>query len=72
VLVIVTVQSDATMLMVRETKRGQADLGDRRRRLLEDGTTRWSTMSGRDGRTIWAEIPRTAEPGIARIGARGG
>jgi hypothetical protein len=66
-LVILTVQSDATMLMVRETNAEATELGDERRRLLEDYTSRWSTMCGSDGRTIWAEIARTAAP--ARIGA---
>lgn len=62
VLMIVTVQSDATMLMVREPRPAQSDLGEARQRVLQQHTTRWSTMSGRDGRTTWAEIARTAEP----------
>lgn len=60
VLVIVTVQSDATMLMVRVARPAHAELGDRREQVLRNHTSRWSTMSGRDGRTIWAEITRTA------------
>jgi hypothetical protein len=60
VFVLITVQSDATMLMVRDPRPERAELGDRRHRLLEQYTTRWSTMSGRDGRTIWAEIERDA------------
>lgn len=66
VLVIVTVQSDATMLMVRVARPAQPELGDRRERVLQSHTSRWSTMSGRDGRTIWAEIARTAAAGSAR------
>ena len=58
VFVLVTVQSDATMLMVRDPRPECPELGDRRRELLEEYTSRWSTMSGRDGRTIWAEISR--------------
>ncbi len=67
VFVIVTVQSDATMLMVREPEPDCAELSDRRRRVLEECTERWTTMCGRDGRTIWAEIARTArrEPAAA-------
>ena len=57
---LVTVQSDATMLMVRDAQPGTAELGDRRNHVLEQYTTRWSTISGRDGRTIWAEIDRDA------------
>ncbi|HEV7524704.1 MAG TPA: hypothetical protein VGP92_07045 [Acidimicrobiia bacterium] len=57
-LVIVTVQSDATMVMVREPRPAQTALGERRRRLLDESTVRWSTISGRDGRTTWAEIVR--------------
>jgi hypothetical protein len=59
VLVIVTVQSDATMLMVRVARPAHSELGDRRERLLQSHASRWSTMSGRDGRTIWAEITRS-------------
>ena len=62
VLVIVTVQSDATMLMVRDPRPTHVELGEQRRRILEEQTTRWSTISGRDGRTVWAEIVRTAGP----------
>ena len=60
VFVLVTVQSDATMLMVRDAQPGNAELGERRHGVLEQYTTRWSTMSGRDGRTIWAEVDRDA------------
>ena len=60
VFVIVTVQSDATMLMVRVAKPARAELDESRLGLLDTNTTRWSTMSGADGRTIWAEIPRAA------------
>src|SRR4051794_3227331 len=56
VFVLVTVQSDATMLMVRDPRPQHAELGADRHRLLERYTSRWSTISGRDGRTIWAEI----------------
>jgi hypothetical protein len=56
--VILTVQSDATMLMVRDAKPHLRELGPNRLQLLHDYTSSWSTMSGRDGRTIWAEIPR--------------
>ena len=63
VLMIVTVQSDATMLMVRDPRPPQAELGESRQRMLTEHTTRWSTMSGRDGRTVWAEIAR--KPGAA-------
>jgi len=59
VFVIVTVQSDATMLMVRDTRREHNGLGDRRQRVLQEHTTGWSTMAGPDGRTVWAEIART-------------
>jgi hypothetical protein len=58
VLVLVTVQSDATMLLVRDPRAARDELGDRRHNVLEASTSRWSTMSGVDGRTIWAEIPR--------------
>jgi hypothetical protein len=60
VLVVLTVQSDATLLMVRDTRPQKPELGEARHRLLESGTTRWSTISGRDGRTIWADIARVA------------
>jgi hypothetical protein len=67
VLVIVNVQSDATMLMVRHARPAPRELGDRREWLLQEYATRWSTMSGGDGRTIWAEISptRVAEPAPA-------
>jgi hypothetical protein len=58
VFVIVTVQSDATMLIVRDARPELGGLGERRQQVLEEHTSSWSTMSGRDGRTIWAEIPR--------------
>jgi hypothetical protein len=60
VFVVVTVQSDGTMLMVRDRGLLAADLDERRQRLLDEHTVCWSTISGADGRTIWAEIPRTA------------
>jgi hypothetical protein len=60
VFVVVTVQSDATMLMVRDRGLLAADLDDHRQRLLDEHSVCWSTISGADGRTIWAEIPRTA------------
>ncbi len=58
VFLVVTVQSDATMLMVRDTRPENGGLGEHRQRLLEEHTSSWSTMSGRDGRTVWAEIAR--------------
>ncbi|MCU1466205.1 MAG: hypothetical protein JWM72_2133 [Actinomycetia bacterium] len=58
VFVVVTVQSDATMLMVRDRGLPDSDLDEYRRRLLDVHTVCWSTVSGADGRTIWAEIPR--------------
>ena len=60
VFVVVTVQSDATMLMVRDRGLLAADLDDHRQRLLDEHSVCWSTISGADGRTIWAEISRTA------------
>jgi hypothetical protein len=60
VFVVVTVQSDGTMLMVRDRGLLAADLDEHRQRLLDEHTVCWSTISGADGRTIWAEIPRTA------------
>lgn len=60
VLVIVTVQSDATMLIVRDARPEHAELGEGRQSVLQAYTERWSTMSGRDGRTIWAEIARVS------------
>jgi hypothetical protein len=60
VFVIVTVQSDATMLIVRDTRPEHGGgLGERRQQVLEEHTASWSTMSGPDGRTVWAEIART-------------
>ncbi len=69
VFVVVTVQSDATMLMVRDARHDCGDLGDRRQRVLEAHTSGWSTMTGPDGRTIWAEIPRVSEcaPVVIRV-----
>jgi len=58
VLVVLTVQSDATLLMVRDARPQHAELGDRRHQLLQRSTARWSTICGRDGRTIWVEITR--------------
>ena len=60
VLVLVTVQSAETMLMVREMRGERGELGARRQRILEEHTSRWSTVSAGDGRTIWAEIARPA------------
>ena len=69
--VIVTVHSDATMLMVREPRPVQVDLGERRRRLLHEATARWSTIAGREGRTICAEVPRTDRvPAVAPCAGR--
>jgi hypothetical protein len=74
VLVIVTVQSDVTLLMVRETRPADAALAEGRRALLDAGTARWSMVSGPEDRTIWAEIERTAAPepvpGAAAVVAR--
>ncbi len=58
VFVVVTVQSDSTMLMVRDTKPLSAELDEFRQALLDERTASWSTISGTEGRTIWAEIPR--------------
>jgi hypothetical protein len=58
VFVVVTVQSDATMLMIRDTRPERSCLDETRDRLLEEHTSHWSTMSGRDGRTVWAEVAR--------------
>lgn len=60
VLVVVTVHSDSTMLLVRDAAATRGELGERRYALLQQSAARWSTMSGIDGRTIWAEIPRVA------------
>ena len=60
VFVIVTVQSDTTMMMVRVAKPVRRDLDCERLRLLDTHTVRWSTISSIDGRTVWAEIPRAA------------
>jgi hypothetical protein len=65
VLVVVTAQSDATMLLVRDPRAPRDDLGELRHAALHDATSRWSTMSGVDGRTIWAEIPRAAVAPVA-------
>jgi hypothetical protein len=64
VLVVVTAQSDATMLLVRDSRVARDDLGARRHAALHELTSRWSTMSGVDGRTIWAEVPRVAMPTV--------
>jgi hypothetical protein len=73
VFVVVTVQSDATMLMVRYHGPFHADLDERRHRLLNEHTASWSTISGAEGRTIWAEIARStpvpAEPEPAPVAA---
>ena len=65
VLVLVTVHSDATMLLVRDPRAARDELGDRRHTALQESTCRWSTMSGVDGRTIWAEIPRAVVAQVA-------
>jgi hypothetical protein len=68
VFVVVTVQSDSTMLMVRDTKPRSAELDEFRQELLDEHTASWSTISGTDGRTIWAEIsrvPASKEPAPA-------
>jgi hypothetical protein len=65
VLVLVTVHSDATMLLVRDSRAARDGLGDRRHNALEASTSRWSTMSGVDGRTTWAEIPRAGGAQVA-------
>ncbi len=70
VFVIVTVQSDETMLIVRDTRPETDGLGERRRRVLEEHTSNWSTMSGRDGRTVWAEISRAPAVPAPRPDAR--
>jgi hypothetical protein len=62
VFVVVTVQSDSTMLMVRDTKPLSAELDEFRQQLLDEHTASWSTISGADGRTIWAEISRVRAP----------
>jgi hypothetical protein len=69
VMMIVTVQSDATMLMVRDPRSAHAELGDARQHMLEQHTSRWSTISGRDGRTVWAEIARAARSNPEPIAA---
>jgi hypothetical protein len=53
------------MLLVRDPRATRDELGDRRHTALEAWATRWSTMSGVDGRTIWAEIPRSVVPHVA-------
>jgi hypothetical protein len=68
VLIVVTVQSDATMLLVRDPRATRDELGDRRHTALEAASPRWSTMSGIDGRTIWAEVPRSASVPVACAG----
>jgi hypothetical protein len=65
VLIVVTAQSDATMLLVRDPRAMRDDLGERRHTALHELTSRWSTMSGSDGRTIWAEVPRIAVAPVA-------
>jgi hypothetical protein len=65
VLVLVTVHSDSTMLLVRDPRSAREELGARRHNALEASTSRWSTMSGVDGRTIWAEIPRAVGTHVA-------
>jgi hypothetical protein len=53
------------MLLVRDPRTERDELGDRRHTALDALATRWSTMSGVDGRTIWAEIPRAVVPHVA-------
>jgi hypothetical protein len=65
VLVLVTAQSDATMLLVRDPRAARDQLGDHRHTALATSAARWSTMSGVDGRTIWAEIPRAVVRPVA-------
>ena len=65
VLVVVTAHSDSTMLLVRDPAATRGELGERRYALLQESAARWSTMSGIDGRTIWAEIPRAAVSPVA-------
>lgn len=62
VLVVVTVHSDVTILMVREVGVAHRALGPEREQLLAGLTTSWSTISGCDDRTIWAEVARSPEP----------
>ncbi len=62
VFVIVTVQSDATMVILRDTRPEHGGLGVRRQQVLEEHTSSWSTVSGPDGRTVWVEVARTASP----------
>src|SRR5262245_58984604 len=68
VLVVVTVQSDSTMLLVRDPRAPRDELGERRQSALHHLTARWSTMSGVDGRTIWAEVPRAVVAQVACAG----
>jgi len=56
--VILAEHSDVTSVMMRFARAEEYGLTPNVRRMLERTTTRWSTMSGRDGRTILAEIPR--------------
>ena len=71
ILVVVTVQSDATMLMVRDPRGGDAGLGTHRRAVLDEHASGWSTMAGREGRTIWAEVRRASRPSPAPTAAAG-
>jgi hypothetical protein len=65
VLVVVTVQSDSSMLLVRDPRAARDELGDRRHTALRELASRWSTMSGIGGRTIWAEVPRALVAQVA-------
>lgn len=69
VFVVVTVQSDETMLMLRDTREEHGGLGERRQRLLQEHTSSWSTIVGPDGRTVWAEVPRALRPEPAPVEA---
>ena len=69
-LVIVTEHTDVTSVMMRFTPPADYGLTPNVRRLLERTTSRWTTMSGRDARTILAEIPvapTVAEPVPLRL-----
>jgi hypothetical protein len=67
VFVVVTVQSDETWLMLRDTREEHGGLGERRRLVLEGHTSSWSTIVGPDGRTVWAEVPRAPRPEPAPV-----
>jgi len=48
------------MLMVRDARPDGTALGGHLQQMLHGCTSRWSTISGRDGRTTWVEIPRAS------------